>query len=148
MLVLSRRAQEKISFPQVGISIHFLRVRSGTAKVGIDAPRNIQIVRDEVDDDAAQATRVTRKELLRLPRQERHAIRNELHAISVGLHLFREQMRLGLEDDAQESFDSVMASLRSLDANEILKGPETQSFDLPSSGPATLLVAEHHLNQS
>ncbi len=147
MLVLSRRAQEKISFPQVGISIHFLRVRSGTAKVGIDAPRDVQIVRDEIDDDAALAARAMRKELLRLPRQERHAIRNELQTISVGIHLFREQMHLGLEVDAQETFESIMTSLRALDANEVLRRPVTEKFDLPSAGPKALLVAEHHMNQ-
>ena len=143
MLVLSRRAQEKISFPQVGITIHFLRVRSGTTKVGIDAPLDIQIVRDEVDDDAALAAEATRKELVRLPRQERHAIRNELHAICVGVHLFKEQMQLGLDDDAQETFETIMMSLKTLDANDALKRPATQGFAVPMAKPEPRYVAEH-----
>ncbi len=147
MLVLSRRAQEKISFPQVGITIHFLRIRSGTSKVGIDAPRDVQIVRDEVDDDAALAAEATRKERLHLPRQERHAIRNELQTISVGLHLYREQMQLGLEGDAEETFETVMTSLRALDANDAFRRPKTQRYNAPSVKPAPLLVAEHHLNK-
>ena len=142
MLVLSRRAQEKISFPQVGITIHFLRVRSGTTKVGIDAPMDVQIVRDEVDDDAAMAAEATRKELVRLPRQERHAIRNELHTISVGLHLFREQMQLGLDDEAQETFETVMTSLKALDANDVLRRPGNRSFTVPTAKRESLYVAE------
>lgn len=49
MLVLSRREGEGI---QIGpdVTVHFLRDEAGQIKVGIDAPRSINIVRLELLD--------------------------------------------------------------------------------------------------
>jgi len=120
MLVLSRRSKEKLSFPELGITVHFLRIQSGAVKVGVDAPPSIKIVRDEIAGSGDQAA-ITRKQMLRLPRDVRHDIRNELHSISIGLHLYQEQMRIGAADDAQETFDEVTAAVRRLDENDVLQ---------------------------
>lgn len=120
MLVLSRRSKEKLSFPELGITVHFLRIQSGAVKVGVDAPPSIKIVRDEIAKGGEQAE-ATRRQLLRLPREVRHDIRNELHSISIGLHLYQEQMRVGAAEDAKETFDEIMAAVRRLDENDVLQ---------------------------
>ncbi|MEQ8208465.1 MAG: response regulator [Lacipirellulaceae bacterium] len=126
MLVLSRRSKEKLSFPELGITVHFLRIQSGAVKVGVDAPPSIKIVRDEIAGSGKQAEE-TRRQLLRLPREVRHDIRNELHSISIGLHLYQEQMRVGDAKDAQETFDEIMAAVRRLDENDVLqRKPESK----------------------
>lgn len=143
MLVLSRRAKGKISFPEAGISIHFIRVQSGTAMVGIDAPMHIKIVCDEVDGGADQTEETTPKELQQLPRHIRHSIRNELHTLSVGMHLFKEQLHLGLEEDSHQTFEVLMSSIRTLAANDFLKRPEPgRSADAPAKRRAILVVED------
>ena len=145
MLVLSRRAKEKISFPELGITVHFVRIHSGTAKVGIDAPPQIKIVRNEVDPDQVAHTEHVRNELLRLPREVRHAIRNELHAVSVGVHLLKEQLMMDMHDDAQDTFQEIQKSLRKLDENQVLRRPEkqgTSALPLPSHSRTILLVED------
>ena len=48
MLVMSRRKDEKIVFPGLGITVTLLNVKGNTARIGIDAPREITILRDEL----------------------------------------------------------------------------------------------------
>jgi len=49
MLVLSRKVGEKI---QIGddIQITVVRVSQNTVRIGVEAPRNYQIVREEIKD--------------------------------------------------------------------------------------------------
>ena len=144
MLVLSRRSKDKISFPQVGITVHFIRVQSGHAKVGIDAPREIAIMRDEVNDDGAAAEFV-RRQLSRLPRQIRHGIRNELHQVSVGLHLYKELIQAGLEQEAQETFKSLTEAIARLDSNEALQRPDAKPNDIIDQ--ASIILIEDNANE-
>jgi carbon storage regulator CsrA len=48
MLVLSRSKTEKIVFPGLGITIEILGVSGNRVRVGVDAPRDIQVLRSEV----------------------------------------------------------------------------------------------------
>lgn len=45
MLVLSRRNQEQIVLPGLGITITILETKNNKVSIGIDAPREIQITR-------------------------------------------------------------------------------------------------------
>ena len=47
MLVLSRRSQQQIVFPNLGITLQILQVRGQIVKVGIEAPPEIAILRQE-----------------------------------------------------------------------------------------------------
>lgn len=55
MLVLSRRADEKVVFPGLGISVHILRSTSSTVRLGIDAPREVAVLRGELAEQNAAA---------------------------------------------------------------------------------------------
>ncbi len=48
MLVLSRKQNEKIVLPGLGITIEVLKVSGNNVKIGIAAPRNINVVRGEI----------------------------------------------------------------------------------------------------
>ncbi|MEN1678209.1 MAG: response regulator [Planctomycetota bacterium] len=143
MLVITRRSADKISFPQIGITVHFIRVQGSSAKVGIDAPRDIVIVRDELRDDPASASKL-REQWLRLPRAVRHEIRNELHALSVGLHLYKQQVAAGLHEDAEETFDEIQDALTRIDENDVLKRPEERESN---TLPGTILLVEDDDNE-
>ena len=48
MLVLSRRANEQIVLPELGIVIEVVSVKGKAVRIGIDAPRDIRVLRGEV----------------------------------------------------------------------------------------------------
>lgn len=50
MLVLSRRVNQQIRFPTLDITIELLRIRGNTAKLGITAPRDTPVYRQELAD--------------------------------------------------------------------------------------------------
>ena len=56
MLVLTRKSQEKIQIGE-NITITILRVKGQAVRVGIDAPRDIRVIRTElqVNEDEAAA---------------------------------------------------------------------------------------------
>ena len=48
MLVLSRRVDEKIFFPALGITLKVVRIKGNTVRLGIEAPPEIRVAREEV----------------------------------------------------------------------------------------------------
>ena len=48
MLVLSRKENEKILFPHLGIALQILRLGSGKVRLGIEAPDDVSVVRHEI----------------------------------------------------------------------------------------------------
>ena len=48
MLVLSRKAEETIEFPELGISIEVIRVKGSAVRVGIKAPDSVRVLRGEL----------------------------------------------------------------------------------------------------
>ena len=50
MLVLSRRLNEKIILPDLGITIQVVAIKSGVIRIGIEAPPDVKIVRGEILD--------------------------------------------------------------------------------------------------
>ena len=60
MLILGRKENQKICFPELGISVQILRVHGSKVRLGIDAPMEVRIVRDELQDGASQRSRMIR----------------------------------------------------------------------------------------
>jgi carbon storage regulator len=50
MLVLSRRPHEKIYFPSIGASLQILAIHGSTVRLGIEAPKEVLVLRAEVQD--------------------------------------------------------------------------------------------------
>ena len=50
MLVLSRKTEQRIVFPTLGISLTILQISDHQVRVGIDAPAEIPVHRSEVAD--------------------------------------------------------------------------------------------------
>ena len=79
MLVLSRRAHEKILIPAIRASIQVLQIRSNAVRLGIEAPPEIAIVRDEIAGaDLASEESLGRREALIHTREELLRGRDEL----------------------------------------------------------------------
>ena len=54
MLVLSRKPQEQIVLPTLGVTVQVLAVKGHTVRLGIDAPPDVPIRRAELPDRAAE----------------------------------------------------------------------------------------------
>ena len=50
MLVLSRKENQKVLFPNLGITVEVLGVKGSNVRLGIDAPPRIRILRAELDE--------------------------------------------------------------------------------------------------
>ena len=48
MLVLSRRLYEAIVFPGLGITIRVVHVKGGAIRLGIEAPKEVAVLREEL----------------------------------------------------------------------------------------------------
>ena len=59
MLVLSRHQGEKIVLPGLGVTIQVVAIKPGVVRIGIEAPPDISIVRQEILEKA-QAPLATR----------------------------------------------------------------------------------------
>jgi len=63
MLVLSRKRNEEIIFPELDIRLTIVSLGSGRVKVGIDAPRDIRVTRPDIRDDSSRDSDSNRHEL-------------------------------------------------------------------------------------
>jgi len=48
MLVLSRRLNEKVVFPALGVTVQVVSVKPGVVRLGIEAPSEVRVLREEL----------------------------------------------------------------------------------------------------
>lgn len=135
MLVLSRRVDEKIVFPGLGVSLKVLRIKGNVVKLGVEAPAEIKILRDEVPSDDMSVPGLI------LSREARHDFSNRMNTVTIGLHLTRRLLDAGRYDEVQDTFARVLGELGAL--NEIAQAPPL----LESGVHRTALLVEDDQNE-
>jgi carbon storage regulator CsrA len=50
MLVLTRRLNDKVVFPTLGVEVEVVRIEGSKVRLGITAPANIRVHRHEIAD--------------------------------------------------------------------------------------------------
>ena len=138
MLVLSRKENQKIRFPDLDVTIEILRVKGSAVRVGVDAPMEIRILRDEIKDFESQPT--VKQHIVRLPKSERHEVRNKLNSLSIALHLCKQEMTAGHFDDAQQTFEKVFQQIRNIVESE--DSPQAPIPAVDNSQKTALLVED------
>jgi CheY-like chemotaxis protein len=106
MLVVTRRPGEKLTFPTLGITVHLLRSSARSAKVGVDAPPEVRILRDELDAGRPQPV---------APPADRHAQANALSKLTLAIHLARKQWAAGRPAAADATLAAALAAVEALD---------------------------------
>jgi len=144
VLVLSRRADETIVFPSVGITVRLLRIEGRVAKIGIDAPAGIRVLRQEVAHAPPPAARP-------VPRSPAHELCNRLSKVSLGLHLFERQREAGRHAEAEATLARVFDALAALDRDSVTaliagRAP-ARAAPAPTRGPARALLVEDDPNE-
>ena len=141
MLVLSRKSQQSIDFPTLGISVQILKVAGHTVRIGIDAPREVPVLRNE-----AQAFEETFERAAKLQAEQegdravRHAIRGRLHNAALSLHLAEEQLKRGLTERAE---DVIQNALEQLSLIEVDLAPPAPTEKEARQKIRTLLVEDN-----
>ncbi len=61
MLVLSRKESQRIVLPSLGVTVEVLEIRGGRVRIGIEAPSEIPVYRQEIAKKAEAHTRAAPK---------------------------------------------------------------------------------------
>lgn len=113
MLVLSRRVNERIIFPTLGISIQVIRLASNRASLGIKAPPEIQVIRQELRGDAAPSPRQT--ELAdAIESQVRRKIQHQINALARSLQSVQDELENGDIDHAVDQLGQIRSAVDEL----------------------------------
>lgn len=103
MLVLSRRLNQKIVFPEIQATVQVVSVKPGVVRLGVDAPPDITVFREEIAPQAA-----AEKDGLPSIHRLTNAVRGWLNSCTTGLARLREQLSAGLHQQA----DATIANLK------------------------------------
>ena len=104
MLVVSRRCDEEIVFPAIGVTIKILNANGNRARLGINAPASIQILRGELVSPAE-------------PQRSNHQLRNDLNAISLSIEMYDRLVQRGDLDRAHQVYLQMLTRLKEIDLN-------------------------------
>ncbi len=134
MLVLSRKENERLVFPTLGVAVEVVRIQGNRTRLGIDAPPDVPVLREEIADlksveftpDAESSSR----KLSTLTK----AVRQKLNSSVEALNLLHEHLE---GDHAAHSLVlDVYKELRDLE-REV---NETMANDATVQNPHALLI--------
>jgi carbon storage regulator CsrA len=139
MLVLSRKEHEKFIFANLGVTVEIVRVSGSTVRVGIDAPPEIAIVREEIADQ--QTLTQSRSASRAAPAITTHRLRNRLNTATLALKLMHKQLAAGMTQAAEETLQ------KALDAFELLDQELGANAKCPTPAPRRALLVEDDKNE-
>ena len=141
MLVLSRKEDQSIVFPNLGISIEIVRVQGNKVCVGVEAPKAIRVVRGELQSVADQKDKLSSPEFQLgqfmevLPAQTRNELREHLNVAGLAVHTAQKQCELGgLENaefflakavDALAQLNKMFEVSQAADPSDCVKEPQS-----------------------
>jgi carbon storage regulator CsrA len=150
MLVLSRRQNESVCFPNLGIKVSVLRSGGKVTRLGIDAPDHVRIVRDELVDPGQPGEwsfPETAPQVAGMNQEQRHAFRNRLNAAGLGLQLLQQRIESGDTDDLESLIYRIFTNLDDLNSQlEQQKQAGTTDSGL-NKNPRRALVVEDNANE-
>jgi carbon storage regulator CsrA len=141
MLVLSRRPNEKVVFPKLGVSLEILKVSGNTVRVGVIAPREIEIARGEIAENFDPARRSQSSES---QAALSHRRRNQLNTAKLALHLMQRQLACGLHAEAEATLDTAIEEFSALEQGFT---PRSRSAGSQAGAARQALVVEDDRNE-
>ena len=99
MIVLSSRQHDKIAFPDFDTTVEIVALQSGTVRLGIDAPENVRVLRDNLPErNGGQAA--TLHQLNKL-------VEKRLEITRQGLDELRQHLAQGLSENAEAILERI-----------------------------------------
>ena len=128
MLVLSRRVEDSLVFPDLGITVEVLNMKGKSVRLGVDAPVEIKVLRGELFDSDHE---------FQLSGSSEHEIRNQLNSLTVAAALAKKLIEKGNIDRAAKTLQQVLGDLQSTEG-------DCQDSDVQpnKTGPTALLVED------
>lgn len=151
MLVLSRQKNQRINFPGLGISVEILGIQGNKVRVGVEAPMQVRVLRDEIQDFEEGAP-AEKPHLIQLPQGLRHELRNTLNELGLMLHVYRKKAELNGEVasiDGGKVFEAVLSRIEGLNQHGLLSrsGAVVRGGDSPSDPRGDTLVVDDDANE-
>jgi carbon storage regulator CsrA len=153
MLVLSRRQDELIRFPNLGIEVRVLRLAGNVVRLGVEAPSHIRVMRGELASHDGESGGLPRGEESRtecpptephideLFRQFRHDIRDQLNAAYLMLQVLQKRITAQEWDKLEPLVERALAVFMQIDSElSTANRPRVQS--LPAK-PRVLIVEDN-----
>jgi carbon storage regulator CsrA len=146
MLVLSRSLNDKVVFPTLGIRVEVLRVAGSKVRLGIDAPPELPVHREEVWNrlQSRGVSHGTAKKPAAndsLDKRLSHTTRNRLNSASLGLHLLQRQLGRGDPNGAEATIFRIFNELKEIET-ELDGSPQTQCNRTDKSQHRALVVED------
>ncbi len=113
MLVLSRRENEKVLFPHLGITVQVLRLSGNQVRLGVNAPKHVRVLRDELSDPAA---------FIPPPNDLGNRLQTRIHAAAEELCRLHEELENNNSDDAEARIYRVFFELKALEEEVLAHG--------------------------
>lgn len=146
MLVLSRRKQQKVVFPNLGIAIKVVEIRRSNVRLGVVAPKEIRVVRDElafqpcdsVDEGKIPGRPSSPARFDRIPgTNDRRLVKvmvGQLDAANLAIHLAQNQLRQGRTEYAEESLQHAINCLNEIEMSAgLISFEELETIREPST---------------
>lgn len=151
MLVLSRRRNDKILFPNLGITVEILKVDGRTVRVGVDAPPEVAIQRHEIAARGDQAMPAPAKHASPGDKQSQRdkQLRKRINAAAKALNELHSRFDETQRDQFETAVFSVFHELKGLD-EEISGKVRIAQIEEPKKGRArhSALLVEDNENES
>jgi two-component system, OmpR family, response regulator len=169
MLVLSRGPQDRVVFPNLGVSVEILRISGNRVRLGVDAPPDVRVLRHElvenssassapnspdvsavdavgsgieVDAQALLASSAAQAELIQRTQYD-HLLRNRLNTAQIALGLAEKQLNSGMADHALATLHQAIHAFATLDAEIATANQKTE----PTPEPRRALLVEDDANE-
>lgn len=143
MLVLSRGRNDKVVFPTLGITVEILRVDGKNVRLGVDAPKAIPILREEI---AQQRGLADLAECQSEHNGLTHTMRNRLQMATLELRVLQRMLDAGNANDVEPTIFKIFTELKAIEGDLARHG---ESADMPtnSRGGRRALVVEDDANE-
>jgi carbon storage regulator CsrA len=139
MLVLSRRTRQRVRFPDLDISVEVLQVAGQRVRLGIEAPRHVEVMREELLE---LENRLSHEGNPRVSSEPLHQLRNRLNAAMLRLQLVERKLARGEFDPADPTWSWLQAEIPQL-------GKTISTGSDKKSGPRhTAIVVDDDVNEA
>lgn len=132
MLVLARRPGQKILFPGLGIAVEVLRQQGNVTRLGIEAPDDVVIMRDEVVSASADNRPQQQPTSARLTCEE---LRQKTNLLMTNLQQLQQRLDSGTADEPEERLTELLSQLTEMER-------QTSDVVVKSTPPRVLLVED------
>ena len=117
MLVVSRKQNQSVVFPTLGITVEILRVAGKAVRVGVSAPEKVRVLRGELVDSqtSAEAAETAKAGDDVASAKVMHDLRNRMNKAQLAMTLLETQLAAGRLADAEESLAMALRTFEEME---------------------------------